>query len=126
VIVSSERSNPGIAWEGTHKYGILLLPKTFAEALRLDRESGTDFWQKAIEKEMKNIACAFDFPVDGKAPIGFQKIDCHMIFDLKMTLERKARNVAGRGHQTEPTNDITFANFFSRDNVSESRSSWQR
>ena len=88
-------------WERTHKYGVRL-PKTVAEALRMDRESGTDFWQRAIEKEMNNISCAFDFPADGKAPVGFQKIDCHMIFDVKMTLERKARYVAG-GHQTEPT-----------------------
>ena len=76
-------------WERTHKYGVRL-PKTVTEALRMDRESGTDYWQRAIEKEMNNIACAFDFPADGKAPVGFQKIDCHMIFDVKMTLERKA------------------------------------
>jgi hypothetical protein len=82
----------------------------------MDRESGTDFWQRAIEKEMNNIACAFDFPADGKAPVGFQKIDCHMIFDVKMTLERKARYVAG-GHQTEPTRDITFASVVSRDSI---------
>jgi hypothetical protein len=102
-------------WERTHKYGILL-PKTVAEALRLDRESGTDFWQRAIEKEMRNISCALDFPVDGKAPVGYQKIDCHMIFDVKMTLERKACYVAG-GHQTEPTKDITFASVVSRDSI---------
>jgi hypothetical protein len=47
-------------WDRTHKYGILL-PKTVAEALRIDRETGTDFWQKAIEKEMRNIDCAFYF-----------------------------------------------------------------
>ena len=102
-------------WERTHKYGVLL-PKSVAEALRMDKESGTDFWQRAIEKEMKNIACAFDFPIDGKAPVGYQKIDCHMIFDVKMTLERKARYVAG-GHQTEPTKDITFASVVSRDSI---------
>ena len=102
-------------WERTHKYGVLL-PKTVAEALRLDKESGTDFWQRAIEKEMKNISCAFEFPADDKAPVGYQKIDCHMIFDVKMTLERKARYVAG-GHQTEPTKDITFASVVSRDSI---------
>jgi hypothetical protein len=102
-------------WDRTHKYGILL-PKTVAEALRIDRETGTNFWQKAIEKEMRNIDCAFYFPEDGKAPIGYQKIDCHMIFDVKMTLERKARYVAG-GHQTEPTKDITFASVVSRDSI---------
>ena len=102
-------------WERSHKYGVRL-PKSVAEALRMDRESGTDFWQRAIEKEMKNINCAFEFPADGKAPVGYQKIDCHMIFDVKMTLERKARYVAG-GHQTAPTKDITFASVVSRDSI---------
>ena len=50
---------------------------------------------------MRNIDVTVDFPADGKAPVGYQKIDCHMIFDVKMTLEQKARYVAG-GHQTEP------------------------
>jgi hypothetical protein len=81
----------------------------------MDRESGTDFWRRAIEKEMKNY-CAFHFPKDGKAPIGFQKIDCQMIFDVKMILERKARYVAG-GYQTEPTKDITFASVVSRHSI---------
>lgn len=89
-----------------------------AEALRLDRESGTDFWQRAIKKEMKNIGCAFEFPADGKPPVGYQKIDCCMIFDVKMTLEQKARNVAG-GHQTKPTKDhVTFASVVSRHSIS--------
>jgi hypothetical protein len=59
-------------WERTHKYGVLL-PKTVAEALRLDKESGTDFWQRAIEKEMRNIGCAFEFPADGKAPVNSRR-----------------------------------------------------
>lgn len=102
-------------WERAHKYGIPL-PKSVAEALRMDRETGTDFWQRAIEKEMKNVECALEFPADGKAPVGYQKIDCHMIFDVKMTLERKARFVAG-GHQTAPPKDITFASVVSRDSI---------
>jgi Reverse transcriptase (RNA-dependent DNA polymerase) len=65
---------------------------------------------------MRMIDCAFKFPEDNKAPVGFQKIDCHMVFDVKMTLERKAHYVAG-GHQTEPTKDITFASVVSRDSI---------
>ena len=102
-------------WDRTHKYGILL-PKSVAEALRIDRETGTTFWQKAMEKEIGTIEVAVEFPKDGEAPVGYQKIDCHMIFDVKMTLERKARFVAG-GHQTEPTKDITFASVVSRDSI---------
>ena len=73
-----------------HKYGILL-PKSLEEAFQIDRESGTNLWQKVIKKEMKTIDCAFEFPEDNKAPlVGYQKINCHMVFDVKMTLECKA------------------------------------
>jgi hypothetical protein len=65
---------------------------------------------------MKTIDCAFHFPEDGKAPVGYQKIDCHMIFDVKMTLEHKARCIAS-GHQTEPTKDITFASVVLKDSI---------
>lgn len=102
-------------WSRTHKYGILL-PKSVEDALRIDKETGTDFWQRAIEKEMRAINCAFEFRDDDKMPVGYQKIDCHMIFDVKITLERKARYVAG-GHQTEPTKEITFASVVSRDSI---------
>ena len=35
------------------------MPKTVDEALQIDKETGTDFWKKAIEKEMLNVRCAF-------------------------------------------------------------------
>jgi hypothetical protein len=38
--------------------------------------------------------------------VGYQEIDCHMIFDIKMDLTRKARFVAG-GHTTETPTSIT-------------------
>ena len=102
-------------WLRTHKYGIRV-PKSVGEALRIDKETGTDFWTKAIEKEMKAIEHAFEFRDDNVMPVGYQKIDCHMIFDVKITLDRKARYVAG-GHQTEPTKDMTFASVVSRDSI---------
>ena len=71
-------------WKCTHKFGILI-PKSVKEALLLDDETGTDLWQKAIEKEMKNVIPAFMFlEQDKKVPIGYQHIDCHMIFNVKM------------------------------------------
>ena len=65
---------------------------------------------------MKAIDCAFEFREDDKIPVGYQHIDCHMIFDVKITLDRKPRYVAG-GHQTEPTKDVTFASVVSRDSI---------
>ena len=52
-----------------------------------------------------NFYYAFEFQDDDKMPVGYQKIDCHMVFDVKIMLDRKARYVAG-GHQTEPTKDM--------------------
>ena len=47
-------------WKRTHKFGIEL-PKSVEEALAIDRRTGTDYWAKAIEKEMKAVGIAFDF-----------------------------------------------------------------
>jgi hypothetical protein len=77
-------------YDRTHKYGILL-PKSVKEALRIDKETGTDFWQKAIKKEMKAIECTFEFRDNDRMPLGRQHIDCNMVFDVKITLDRKAR-----------------------------------
>ena len=69
-----------------------------------------------IEKEMKNVDVAFKF-VDGDViPVGFKEIACHMIFDVKMDLTRKARFVTG-GHMTEPPKDSTYSSVVARDSV---------
>ncbi len=47
-------------WSVTHKYG-LELPKSVAQALAIDRKTGTDFWKMAIEKEIRNVFPAFEF-----------------------------------------------------------------
>ena len=103
-------------WVRTHKFGIEL-PKSVKEALAIDERNSNDFWRKAIEKEMKNVSVAFEFRDDDIVPKFYKKIDCHMIFDVKMDLTRKARLVAG-GHQTEaPPKETTFSSVVSRDSV---------
>ena len=103
-------------WKRTHKYGISL-PHTVEEALRFDEESGRDFWRKAIEKEMRNVLPAFEFRDDDKMPIGYEKIRCHMVFDVKIgDLTRKARFCAN-GNETDPPKDSTFSTVVSRDTV---------
>jgi hypothetical protein len=68
----------------THKFGIEL-PKIIKEALELHKKNGNTFWADAIAKEMKDVRVAFKILFDGQsAPIGYQKIPCHMIFDIKM------------------------------------------
>jgi hypothetical protein len=102
-------------WKQSHKFGIEL-PKSVAEALRMDRDTGTDFWKKAVDKEMKNVMPAFEFRDDNQVPVGYKHIDCHMIFDVKLDLMRKARYVVG-GHKTDPPKDMVYASVVSRDSV---------
>ncbi|KAI2506538.1 Reverse transcriptase (RNA-dependent DNA polymerase) [Fragilaria crotonensis] len=113
-------------WKTSHKYGVRL-PHSVQEALQIDKETGTDFWWNAIQKELKKVMVAFEYDEsvtpeqirEGLAKgkyVGFQEIKCHMIFDVKMDLTRKARFVAG-GHMTEPPASITYSSVVSRDSV---------
>jgi hypothetical protein len=116
----------GRYWKTSHKYGVRL-PHSMQEALQIDKETGTDFWWKAIQKEMKKVMIAFDYD-ESVTPqqirdrlakdryVGFQEIKCHMIFEIKMDLTRKARFVAG-GHMTEPPASITYSSVVSHDSV---------
>ena len=50
-------------------------------------------------------------------PILYQRVNFHMIFDVKMEdLRRKARLVAG-GHETDPPSTITYSSVVSRETV---------
>ncbi len=101
----------------THKFGIGI-PKTVREALALDCKNGNTLWADAIAKEMREVRIAFNILSDGgSAPICYQKIPCHMIFDLKMEdFRQKARLVAG-GHLTKAPATITYASVVSRETV---------
>ena len=61
---------------------------------------------------------AFNILEGGKEPpVGYQKIRCHMIFDVKMKdFRRKARYVAG-GHMTEAPVTLTYVSIVSRETV---------
>ncbi len=98
----------------THKFGIEV-PTTVNEALELDCKNGNTLWADAIAKEMKEVHIAFNILPDGDdvAPLGYQKIPCHMVVDVKMEDFRcKARLVAG-GHRTKAPATITYASVVS-------------
>jgi Reverse transcriptase (RNA-dependent DNA polymerase) len=98
------------------KFGIEL-PKSAKEAIHLDQESGTTLWQDAIKKEMSVILPAVKILDEGAPPpIGFQRIPCHLVFDVKIDFTRKARFVAG-GHVTSPPATQTYASVVSRESV---------
>ena len=102
----------------THKFGIKV-PKSVEQAAQFDKENGNNLWWDAICQEMKNVRIAFEV-FEGKVkdiPIGYQKVDCHMIFNIKMgESRRKARMVAG-GNTTEVPATLTYSPVVSRDSV---------
>ena len=55
------------------------------EAYAIDKKNGITLWQDAIQKEMENvkIECKI-IPKGKKPPNGFQYVNCHMVFDIKM------------------------------------------
>ena len=98
------------------KFGVKL-PKNYQEAKILDRANGNSLWQEAIKKEMGNVKVAFKFLDDGtKMPLGFKEITCHMIYDVKFDLTRKARYVGG-GHLTKVSPSMSYSSVVSRDSV---------
>jgi hypothetical protein len=99
-----------------NKFGIEV-PRTVKRALEIDRETGTDYWRKAIEKEMMHVRCAFRIlEEDAPEPRMSKRIPCHMIFDVKMDFTRKARLVAG-GHFTDPPASLTYSSVVARDSI---------
>jgi hypothetical protein len=98
------------------KFGVEV-PRTVKDALELDRKNGNTFWADAIKKEMDNVKVAFNIlGQDDSVPPGFTEISCHLIFDVKFDLTRKARFVAG-GHLTDTPSFMTYASVVSRESV---------
>jgi hypothetical protein len=85
--------------------------------------TGTAFWFDAIRKEMEKVKVAFEFCKEWmpkqicqglarKDFVGYQEISCHMVFNVKMDLTRKAQFVAG-GHMTETPVSLTYSSVVS-------------
>jgi hypothetical protein len=78
-----------------HKFGIEI-PKNVADAIRLDKEIGNSLWMDAITLEMSAVKVSFKTLPDGDdAPIGYQRINCHIIFDIfdvKLDGRRRSRD----------------------------------
>ena len=81
----------------------------------MDENNGDNPWQDAIAKEMKIVKEKFKIISEGGNPSpGYQKIRCHIIFDINMEdFRRKARFVAGV-HVTNPPDTMMYASVVSR------------
>jgi hypothetical protein len=113
-------------WQMTHKFGCKLPHSVEEQALEIDRQTGTDHWHRALNKEMSKVKVAWNACVDithddvrsGKVKdmIGFQEIGCHIVFDIKMDFTRKARLCAG-GQTTDTPAAMPYSSVVSRDSV---------
>ena len=105
-------------WMRTHKYGCEI-PKTIADAKRIDAENKNRLWQDAIDLEMKNVRIAFQlFNGDPTTLKGYKSVTTHLIFDIKLgeNFRRKVRCV-GDGHKTDTPSSVTYSSVVSRDSV---------
>ena len=98
-------------WQKTHKYGVHM-PKSVKEAYEIDKGNRNTLWADAIKKEMASVGIAFS-PSEEQNPhelekLGYQWINCHMIFDVKLgeNFCCKARLVTG-GHMTNTPASMT-------------------
>ena len=75
----------------SHKYGVEV-PTSIKHAYIIDRANKNNLWRDAIAKEMCNLKVAFDILPEGQTPpLGYPKASNHLMFDVCMALERKAR-----------------------------------
>ena len=88
-----------------------VVPRNVNHAIMLDNENGDDFWQKAMEKEMKTMYDNKVFrmlPRGERAPKGYQFAPLHMVYDVKEGGVGKARFVAG-GHVVDSSKYAVYA-----------------
>jgi hypothetical protein len=101
-------------WKQTATQVWYLSPHMVEEALQIDKENNNGLWERSLQKEMANVIIAFKMLGKGIEPLpGYQKIDCHVIFDIKIeNFQRKSRMVAG-GLMTATSPTMTYASVVS-------------
>ena len=100
----------------THKYGVEL-PRTVQEAYALDEKNGNTFWRDDLNREMYSLKVSFDILPERKPPPpGYFRSSGYIIFDVRFTLERKARWVKD-GHKTPEPSWSTYAGVVSRERI---------
>ena len=88
------------------------------ETVFIGKKNGYTLWQETIERETENVRIVFQSTQEGEmAPNGYQYINFHMVFDIKIKyLHWKAYLVAG-GHVIHTPDVITFSSMVIKDIV---------
>ena len=90
--------------KGTMKFGVEI-PTDVNRAMSLERNNGNTLWMDAIKKEYENVKIAFKkLDNDKQVPPGFTEITCHLVFEVKFDLRRKAMKAA-----TKPNGEEYYA-----------------
>ena len=74
----------------THKNDVEL-PTSVAHTKKLDKKNDNALWIDAMSREIDNLKVAFGILKDGyKISVSHNKASGPLVFDARMTLERKA------------------------------------
>jgi hypothetical protein len=115
-----------LAWVAHYNGEGELSKRTAIAKEKLDT-TDTDFWRKAVNKEMAKVKIAWKTrdnitiqqAREGKVPdlVGLQEIGCHIVFNVKMDFTRKARFMAGSHTTSAPSSAMTYSSVVSRDSI---------
>ena len=87
------------------------------QVVQVDGKTNTLFWRDALKLEMSKIFPSVKILDDrAPAPMGYQTIPCHLIFNIKMDFTRKVRGVAG-GHKMETPVTPTYASVVTKESI---------
>jgi hypothetical protein len=89
----------------------VLVPRTHAQAIELEKKNNNTKWQDAEASEMGQLLeyqTFIDKRKGGNVPTGYKRILCHMVYDVKYDRQHKARLVAG-GRLTDPNTESVYS-----------------
>ena len=87
----------------THKYGVEL-SCTVQESYALDEKNGNTLWRDSLNRVIDNLKVAFGVLTEGKShPHVYFRSSFHIIFYVRMTLERKDKWVKDGQKTPEPS-----------------------
>lgn len=85
----------------TQKYGIKI-PKTVANARRIDTANGNTLWQVAIDLEMKNVRVAFKlYNGDPTLLTRYKPLTTHFVIYIKLGEKFRCESLTARGQSQD-------------------------